>query len=91
MVWIFRKALSLPAVAQVVSCACAAEQVSSPATNEAKNNFMNGLRRFGRIIQAGNRGQGSGVRGHGPVNATRGDWVSILRNGIARTSISRLF
>jgi hypothetical protein len=43
MVWIFRKALSLPAVAQVVSWAWAAVVASKAAARIAKDLFMGGL------------------------------------------------
>jgi hypothetical protein len=50
----FRKALSLPAVAQVDGWALAV-LASRAAARAARRNFMEGLRGFGRIIETGNR------------------------------------
>jgi hypothetical protein len=57
----FRKALSLPAVAQVDGWALAV-LASRAAARAARRNFMEGLRGFGRIIETGNREQGIGNR-----------------------------
>jgi hypothetical protein len=51
----FRKALSLPAVAQVEGWALATEQESRKVASAPRKSFMEGLRGFGRIIGAGNR------------------------------------